>query len=97
MARIAHVYAANGQLEMLLFALGHAIYSDYLLCWTPVIFQRNTVVIVIHVIIVFPAASDRIRTPRAFMVSAGSEHERFVDLFPSWEVNRTVQELNCKV
>ena len=60
------------------------------------------VIIVMTIVLVLscdciPAASDRIRTPRAFMVSAGSEHERFVDLFPSWEVNRTVQELNCKV
>ena len=31
------------------------------------------------------------------MVSAGTEHERFTDLFPFWEVSRTVQELNCKV
>ena len=43
------------------------------------------------------AGCNRIRTPRAFMVSAGTEHERFVDLFPSWEVSKTVQELNCKV
>ena len=43
------------------------------------------------------AAGNRIRTPRAFVVSAGSEHERFTNIFPFWEVNKTVQELNCKV
>ena len=31
------------------------------------------------------------------MVSAGTEHERFINLFPFWEVSKAVQELNCKV
>ena len=41
-------------------------------------------------------ACKRTRTPRAYVVMAGSEHERFKNLFPSWEDNKTVQGLNCK-
>lgn len=31
------------------------------------------------------------------MVTAGLEHEKFINLFPSWQVNSAVQEVNCKV
>ena len=31
------------------------------------------------------------------MVTAGTEHERFTNQFPFWEVNKQVQALNCKV
>ena len=31
------------------------------------------------------------------MVTAGLEHEKFINLFPSWQVSSAVQEINCKV
>ena len=42
-------------------------------------------------------ACNRTRTPRAYMVTAGLEHEKFTNLFPYWSVNPSVQELNNKV
>lgn len=47
--------------------------------------------------LILSAAENRIRTPRTFVVSAGSEHEKFTNIFPFWQVNKTVQGLNCKV
>ena len=39
----------------------------------------------------------RTRTPHTYMVLAGTEHERFKNLFPFWEDDKSVQALNCKV
>lgn len=49
------------------------------------------------VVVVFMIECKRTRTPHAYVVSAGTEHERFKNLFPFWEDNKAVQELVCKV
>jgi len=46
--------------------------------------------------LLYVKACNRPRTPRAYMVTAGTEHERFTNQFPFWEVNKQVQALNCK-
>jgi len=62
----------------------------------------NAAVVVIIIItlgccVAFPPACKRTRTPRTYVVMAGTEHNKFKNLFPFWEDNKTVQELNCKV
>ncbi len=42
-------------------------------------------------------ACDRPKKPKAYLVHAGTEHERFTNQFPFWEVHEHVQEINCKV
>ena len=42
-------------------------------------------------------ACSRPHTPKTYLVHAGAEHEKFVNQFPFWVVNETVQEINCKV
>lgn len=45
----------------------------------------------------FLSACKRTRTPRGYVVMAGTEHERFKNTFPFWEDDKSVQEINCKV